>query len=224
MNFAELTIIYLACGSPFGVQFVLRETDRSFFHTLAGVALRFFFWPVAAIAMLLRPSNQRSSLSFAYSNDELERIRSEMELIVQAGPSTTSVFELRETFLRYAGLASAADRSEVLPGTANLFIAAGHPDRALASACLQRKIAQKLADHRSRSRKEFKDLIAQLAFECRVPRVLALGIEAAESLGDNVLAAGLRWMTDRELTRSPAGSEPIGELWNTAQQHRSIAN
>ena len=54
MNFSETLIIYLACGAPFGVEYLQRRTDRSIFWTAFGVVVRFILWPISAGRMLFR--------------------------------------------------------------------------------------------------------------------------------------------------------------------------
>src|SRR4051812_26374925 len=103
MNWLDLTIIYLACGTPFAVyrialsEFGARETAiRS---ARAGL-----LWPVVGAKTIVK---RLKAASRSLSRPSLDVVRSEIEAILAADNSALNRFEFREVFDRYAGLSQA---------------------------------------------------------------------------------------------------------------------
>lgn len=230
MTLAEILIIYLACGAPFGVQYLLDSNHRRVLHTIAGVLSRFIIWPVGAAIMLARLSKAAPRLDIGGSNfdgDALARIRSRFESQIMLSNRSASVFEFRDAFLRYTGLAGSACEVEIWPGVSELFRVAGHPDEHLAVLSLQRKNTAKLEYHRERSRNEFSRTIESLVSTAdNISEIIMLAVETAECVSDRRYANELRrrYGLEPRLASDISAEHNAGELWKTGSQHHSIAN
>ncbi len=223
MNLSETLIIYLACGAPFGVEYLQRRTDRSIFWTAFGVVVRFILWPISAGRMLFRLLACSSELLLESPDavdQQLSAIRSRFEAIIHAEQGPPRVFEFRDTFLRYTGLARSAS-AEPGSGVAEIFEITGHDDVTLATTCLNRKNARKLARHRDRSREEFARFIAGDPPD----EMVRLAFETAAAVADVELSATLRGIYGHTaLPSHVADDRSRGELWSTGSQHHSTAS
>ncbi|MBX7055789.1 MAG: hypothetical protein K1X36_12610 [Pyrinomonadaceae bacterium] len=228
MNFSESLIIYLACGAPFGVEYLQRRTDRSVFATAFGVVIRFLLWPISAGRMLFRLLARSSELLLDPSettDQRLAAIRSKLEAIIHAEHGPPRVFEFRDTFLRYTGLARSGS-AEPGRGVAEIFEVTRHGDVSLATTCLNRKNARKLGRHRDRARDEFANIISSIASPDEMPdEVVRLAFETADAVSDKQLAAKLAGTYGQAaMPWLAADDRSKGELWSTGSQHHSIAN
>lgn len=229
MNLSETLVIYLACGAPFGVEYLQRPTDRSFVFVAFGVFLRFILWPVAAVRMLYRLLVHSSELLLELPDageQRLALIRSKFEAIIHSEQGSPRVFEFRDTFMRYTGLARSDSRTAG-NGIAEIFEATDHNDVTLASACLNRKNAARLERHREQSRREFLQLISNISTNGdSLSQILQLSMKTADEVGDRELAERLRlsYGIAAEYDSTGFRSDPTGELWSTGPQHHSIAN
>lgn len=228
MNFSETLIIYLACGAPFGVEYLQRRTGRSILATAFGVFVRFILWPIAAGRMLYRLIARSSELLLELPDDTDQRlaaIRTRFEAIIHADQGPPRVFEFRDTFLRYTGLARSG-ACEPGNGVAEIFEVTGHDDVTLATMCLARRNASRLARHRELARDEFSNFIASVAAKGQTPdEIVRLAFETADAVSDGELTAGLCGTYGRAAMPSIAADDiSKGELWSTGAQHHSIAN
>ncbi len=230
MTLAEIIIIYLACGAPFGVQYLLDSNHRPVLHTIAGVISRFIIWPVGAAIMLASLFKAAPRLDLGGNNfngDALARVRSRFESQIMSSNRSASVFEFRDAFLRYTGLAESAGEVDIAPGLSEVFRMTGHPDQNLAALSLQRKNIAKLEYHRERSRNEFSRTIESLvSITDNSDEIIMLAVETAECVSDRRYANELRrrYGLEPQLASDLRSEHSAGELWNTGSQHHSIAN
>lgn len=160
MNFLDLLIIYLACGSPFGVyQSTRKETVFSLMNFLI-VTSRFLFWPFYAFQMLigLRDQNQNSSESIRISR--IEEIRTNIERQAFSNSSISKLFEFRELYYRYTGLSQLIKLEPSHRISIDLFEISGHRNKSLATICLSRRNAKRIRFHQLSAQQEFADFIS----------------------------------------------------------------
>ena len=184
MNITDLIIIYLACGSPFGVyQITMRQPDRSGVEVLKIVS-SFLFWPLYLGDLLIgRIFNSRERAD-EDRHFRIEEIRQEIECLAFSGESISRLFEFREIFYRFTGLSEAVNAT-IGRSTNEIFVVTGHDNNSLGSRCLDRRNAKRLAFHQVIARNEFIDLLSQLAIEAAVRAdLVALSTTLAEDLQD----------------------------------------
>ena len=146
----DISIIYLACGAPFGVYRAYLPKENWYSVVLAIVA-----WPIIAIRLVLTTA-QRSSISIHHA---LQELRTDLERGLFAGSSPETVFEFREVFDRYTGLYIAA-RQASTPAVSGLIQITNHPSLALAESCISRSLDSKLRRHLNVARSEFTSLLS----------------------------------------------------------------
>ncbi len=177
MNFLELSIIYLACGAPFGVYYYFqqRETQQLWQRSpelWAKSFLVMLFWiPFAAKLLkdlLLRKfsqaaNNQISSTNPSNTNSFDNFERKFAQLLLEEN-TEVSIFEFRESFQRYTGLTQ-----EVFTKTQNnpveinpFFEVTNHENSQLATVCLNRRNRLQLETHHKLARKDFLQLLEKL--------------------------------------------------------------
>ena len=157
----NLIIIYMACGSPFGMYRIANVRRLPLPRFAATIGAHFILWPVFAAAILRRSLSEASAAKTDLER-EIAALRSEIEAIAFAGSVTVSVFAFREVFTRYTGLTMALNNGAAAKVPPELLeIAKGaHPE--LARACLDRRNRGRLLFHQKRAQIEFAEMISVL--------------------------------------------------------------
>jgi len=188
MNVTDIIIIYLACGAPFGVYQVTKDRPlRSDIHW-ASVASSFVLWPALALSLMFDgflPSKDASL--------RIDRTRIQIEEIAFSGEPMSLLFEFREIFYRYTGLAEAMDGQTETPMAYSKM--RWNRSDTIAAKCIARRNREKLEFHLARARNEFIDLISELASSNR--QVAAMALEMATQFGDMAAVHDLATIRDR---------------------------
>ena len=152
MTWLDLAIIYVACGTPFAV-YRLALTEHDAKETSLRSLRAGLLWPVVGAKTII---TRFYLASRGLNGSRLDTIRSEMEAILLAESSSqVYVFEFREMFDRFAGLATAANTHGPPPARALQAIA--HTDSSpITEACLHRIQRGKLERHLTAARAEFQ--------------------------------------------------------------------
>lgn len=156
MNFVDLLIVYLACGSPFAVYQATTRENGPQSRRFARIAFSLFLWPVIAAGSV--KARLQRAFSGGLTVKDLENIRNEIEEVLFPDGSSSNVFEFRDSFYRFAGLEQA---STEVPSNASfeIFKVSKHPNAALASRVLGRKNSKRIEAHKLRAREEFSDVL-----------------------------------------------------------------
>ncbi len=192
MKLFDLLIIYFACGAPFGVYQVTTFTRALTVRVAFGSLLRVCLWPVFSTVILTHWffNSPESTL-----DRHIDSIRTQIEGLVFATESMSSIFDFREILYRYTGLSEASNATETTSATNELFDLSNNEDKELATICLARKNRRRLFFHYSQARAEFVDMISELAAADQEVKILALAIELAHFVNDpetaNALTASL---------------------------------
>lgn len=133
MTIADLIVVYLSCGAPFGVLVFLSRHSRPTIRTIAQSVLAAIFWPLVAVSwihrrLLLRQQGQRSTY---------------LPLPKRAIFSQDPLFAEYETLTR--AMLDARTAESCL--SAELFELAGNANPLLAAVCSERK-RNRLLEHR----------------------------------------------------------------------------
>jgi len=207
MSLTDFFIIYFACGSPFGVYEASKLHGRLSIYGFGMVAGAFLLWPAFAISLIRRRYFIYQDSRDAPRQAQIERIRAGIESLAFPEGATVRLFEFRDTIARFANLIEEVNHSRPAKPANELFEISGHPNVALAAICLRRLNSKQLLFHKLRVRREFVDLVSQMALDTSIPyEIFALATELAEQIGDTVAT------NDLELRRSevsiPAERKP----------------
>ena len=187
MKASDLIIIYLACGSPLGVYYFTRPDSHRSLASAAWAMISFLIWPISAIVVLrgrmaaLRPSAE------AILDRNIGELRTAIENVAFPKAGATPVFEFRDVFGRFTGLAR-----ELMHETDNsnsnsneIFAVSGHENARLGSACLGRRNRERLRFHLMRARNEFVETVSNLfSDETKATRLIELASDLAILLDD----------------------------------------
>ena len=154
-------IIYFACGFPIAMYLVIHRRP-----TLAKMVVWSIFWPVFALVLVFRLIRPTLEMRENARRLRIERIAAEIERDAFDGGAMAEVFEFREVFYRYAGLAEAAS-------TPPSYMTDLH------ERCLSRNNRKKLAFHAAEARDEFVGLASEFP-----ARSLQDAIALADLVGD----------------------------------------
>ncbi len=231
MSVTDIIIIYLAGGSPFAVQFLLRENKRTALQSVTGVILRLLFWPVSVSAMLYRLFTGITTNAAFYGlrsvESDLARIQAELETVAFDRPQITSIFAFRGIFLRYTGLALESSSPSHVSTTAEIFEISHHPKPALGSVCLARKNRARLWAHHEQARNDFIELILELANDNeRRDEIAMLATNVAGLVEDIDCIHRLRLVFAINVSQENTvlDTTEVGKLWSTRSQRHSTAN
>lgn len=190
MSLTDLIIIYLACGSPFGV-YQITTSDKavnSISVLLTGV--RILVWPIFATLMLIDWLANRSSPGS--EERQIDAIGLELEQLIFDDCPASFIFDFREVLKRYAGLAKAARQGVHSDAGGEFHDLSGNGHRELAAACLARKNQRKLLFQLSLVRREFVEVLSELLPNgSRRAQILELALELTKQVGDPVTSSEL---------------------------------
>lgn len=217
MTFLDLTIIYLACGAPLSMHYIFSARREPEFYFAAKVVLVALGWPVAAFLLIksLRKPLEGILLS---GSDEIDRkldsLRLELEQAAFTDETASSLFEFRELFARYTGLARSSVVDAGQDPANELFLLSGHENGDLASRCLGRRASRRLKVHANAAREDFVESIAASrigAEQDLVPTAAAVAglVGDARTVGLLHELAAVR--TDSNLRTTPAEKLRSGE-------------
>lgn len=170
MNLRDLIIIYLACGAPFGVYYLLqnRNLSETKFLWLKSLS-RFVFWIPFALHLVARKSFftklytnsfDKPSVSDAKKEFEIERIKKFFENLMLKKDFALSIYEFREIFDRYVGLTIEIqkDNNEVSSTEKEIFRITNHTNKNIAEICLNRRNRRRLSFHQKLARQDFLEV------------------------------------------------------------------
>lgn len=236
MNLLELSIIYLACGAPFGVYFFFQkhETQRLWQKSpvlwLNCVLISLLWLPYSFKLLQGFVTKKLRKYEFVEKNqsdsqllekiDEFEKSFAQILLMEKTG---IALFDFRETFQRYVGL-SLEYFSEVIEQTTEsneLYRLIEHKKPQLGTICLNRRNRLRLKNHQNQARIDFLQLIkrinsGQISKEKFSPIVFGF----AKLINDVELTAGIQQIfenstqTDNDFT---VRNMEI-EVWNPIEQ------
>jgi hypothetical protein len=182
VNWLDIVIIYLACGTPFAVYRVaLSEYGAN--ETLVRSLRAALLWPIVGAKTVAKRIYLASR---ALRRLGLEAIRVEMETLLSANVTNFEIFAFRELFERYSGLAHALD----LPGeppAAELLSVNGCGESETAKVCLVRTNQTKIARHLAAARSDLKGYLRRDPS----PRLLELAALLAKEVCDDQLTSEL---------------------------------
>ena len=162
MTLNDLAIIYLAAGSPFAVHRFLHLSASSLPARLASACAHLAVWPLQAAAVVGRLFAMRPA--GATAGDDLDQIRSGFERALLDTLDDRSIFQYREVFDRYAGLALAVSSTSAIDEN-ELFRVAGSKDPELSNVCLNRRNRKRLEFHHIQARNDFLAAVSKLSDE-----------------------------------------------------------
>ncbi len=168
MTYVDLLIVYLACGSPFAVFEATTRENGPRWRRFARVIFSLFFWPQLALILV----NDRISSAFSSRRDlkELEELRKSIEARLFPDGSSSSVFEFRDSFYRFAGLEQAS-LEKPSKTSFEIFKVSGHPHALLASRILARTNIRKIKEHKTRAKDELAAVLSRNALADRDPEL-----------------------------------------------------
>ncbi len=224
MQLTELLIIYLACGSPFGVFKISQCGTPRTMGDAAVIFLHFVIWPVFAAASFRNWLLSNSDSAETDLDTEVRDIRDKIERIAYIDRSPSAIFEFREVFSRYTGLTIALNFSENTRSPHPLFEVDERQDIRVASACIDRRDRQRLSFHQVQARNDLVDIISLLAISYPSDsELIRLGLKLADLLHDPETVNDLK-MYLPESSPSDSGShryEPSSEDLKLTASSRS---
>lgn len=226
MNLTDLLIIYLACGAPFGVYYLLQNRTKFVSGTLwLNTFYTFAFWVPMAFKLLRENKFLTRSVSHTFDAEaiqekKLDLIQKRLEKILQGSGLKISIFELREMIDRYVGLTYAKQNKMEKPSLAKkeLFSISKNNNLELAAICLDRRNRTRLSFHQKEARQDFLDFVEQLSETSADSKTIGyLAVEFVEVLNDFEAKAALEKMfiSDSQTDKYFDVQQMDKAIWNT---------
>ncbi len=167
----DIILAYLALGSPVGVYLLLQaEISRPTFSTIGRAFVGFGLWPIFLGILLYKRKPVLITVStFDTRNTSDSRItrnatslRSAIEGHFEGSEDRRFALrkELFDAIDRFVGLRLASHENfAVQQSNAEIFTVAGHPNPGLASMCLARRNARRVAIHARRSADDLRETL-----------------------------------------------------------------
>ena len=160
MHLAELTVIYLAYGAPFGVYELSCARKKPSLPQIHLIAASFVFWPVILGSWIWRWFLRGQPSAILQLENKLDLLRDDLEEIAFGDRSAAAILRFREVYARYAGLTLLLMSKVDSPGRHPLLELRHDVATKGAAACLHRRDRQKIAIHQRQARAEFLVVIA----------------------------------------------------------------
>ncbi len=166
MNLLDFTIIYLAGGAPFGVFYYLqnRQSKKSLLFW-AKTFCAFIFWFLFAVSLFRERLNFKDIQFFpAHPATKIPTIQKQIEDLLIDNDSEISIYNLREVFERYAGLASLiyTKKNHINNAEQDFFRIVGNNNTELQSICFHRNNHKKTLSHLNLARADFLHVFTNL--------------------------------------------------------------
>lgn len=213
VTYYDIIIIYLACGSPVGVHRFTQGESEPLVERLAICLASVIFWPLFVLwfAIGMRKPLQDGAEPIATDDEYLARIERAAFLQIE----TQALFDLREVFHRFAGLARASFEQSGSDGFRAFYAIIGHPDPVTASKCRARTNQRKIERNLISVRLEFIQSLRAICRSAAEPTVAATAaIEFAEQCdsitGAQIVRSSLHsFLSSTDLTNSGAALAEI---------------
>lgn len=232
MNFFDIIIIYLACGTPFGVFHIVnnrRWENRVLIQTIF-ITLFWFPFAISLLRKFVESKSDNSVLSKQeiLRDEQITETKKNLELIFLKTKPKQSIFELREVFDRYVGLTLARENQDAsAPENSLVFKIAGNESFELASKCYQRRNAKLLSFHQTLAGQDFLKLIAESVSEFPVDSEIENhALELVRLIEDEKTEKSLKtiFRDARQSANELRVSKTEKEKWITDLQKPSRAN
>lgn len=174
MNLFDFIIIYLACGSPFGVYYFLQNRNlpnNKFF--LAKIIFNFVCWLPFAFGLISSKDFFGNLFDFNFDkkvilDSELDSnilfIKKFFEKELIKNPMPISFYEFREICDRYVGLTLEINdlNKEISEPPIEFYRISESSNKKLAAKCLNRRNRQRLMFHQTLARRDFWEIIGNI--------------------------------------------------------------
>ena len=194
MTFLDLAIIYLACGAPLSMHYFFAASRKPNLYFAARIVLVALAWPVAAFLLVRALRKPIEHVIFSGSGEidrKLDSLRLDLESAAFMDGTASSVFEFRELFARYTGLAQAAVVDSGQNTETQPFLIMGQNTAELGSRCLGRKASNRLTVHANAAREDFVESIAASSIGAE-QSVVQMALTVADLVGDHRTVGMLR--------------------------------
>ena len=169
MNLIDFLIIYLACGTPFGMYHFINNRKsgthwiKSLLTVFVWIPYGFIFFRLK-IADRLSTKNNENSSNYDFDPESqlvLEKTRKSLERIFCETGKSIPIFEFRETIDRYIGLTLAihSENQKVPDKVLDFYEISGNDSKILAARCLHRRNLRLLIFHQRLARRDLLKFI-----------------------------------------------------------------
>lgn len=157
MNILDLIIIYLSCGSPFGVYHFIYKKHNNRTAWLESLLVVLFWIPFAIYLLHTKITNKLNNENNLNNLEEISSIQKEFEDYLPTNNYQISLFELREVLERYKELTLVSSKMNGQPAKHEFefFKINGTKNLEVPALCLHRRNHKKLLYHQNQARKDF---------------------------------------------------------------------
>lgn len=228
MNYLDWLIIYLSCGAPLGIFYFLQNRRKEISRRLwLKTFFTFICWLPFGFQLLRQNKAGKRFLAaenllskIGKTENEIFSFQKQFEAVFRENDSPISLFEFREVFERYVGLTAADNCKDrrLAESKKELFQIMNDKNSEIGAICLNRRNLKRLTFHQIQARRDFFQIIEQLAIVASDRKKF---INSAAGffrlLQDAEAQSALEKMSSDNLPneRNFAAKHPENQLWNT---------
>ncbi len=192
MNASDFIIIYLSCGAPFAVYYLLSNRRRiNLGQLIFKTVLNFIVWIPSALKIVSayhfgRNEKHTKRKIESKAAGRLQAIQKQLEHI--AGQSNYDFYDFREVLNRYVGLTISlqAGQSAECETEQEIFQIGNFQNAKIGTICLQRRNSQRLLFHQTNAAENFLETVGKISGRIGQHQIfLDLSYQLIENLNDS---------------------------------------
>lgn len=231
MSFLDFIIIYLTCGTPFAVEyFIKNQMSSTLGNCFFKASLITVFWLPYSLKNLWRFVKKQNSLinfdtnkePYSLSLSKIHDTQKKMESLSFLNEGKYSLFEFRDLVNRYKGLMLETQGEYELPSAAEseIFKVSNSSNVNISSICLHRRNRNRLFFHQRMAQRDFLAFLTETfrtSIHSDKNHFIVLAFELAVLLKDSEMLLKLKQNFPEILLNNSnfAGAFLEYELWNT---------
>ncbi|MEZ5347131.1 MAG: hypothetical protein R2681_16410 [Pyrinomonadaceae bacterium] len=226
MTFSDVIIIYLACGTPYGVHFFLKNRNNLNLSWLKALLVTCLWIPFALLQLhpyvtdrLTLNKKSASGPPHLPGESTLDVMKKEFERFLPDNYSTSAVFNFRDILESYSGLTAAltaASLPQTELSTPEIFSISGHSSADVGAVCLSRRNLSRLISHQKNSKfvflGEIKSIFGATVYRSEFGEHT---LQFFKLIGD---AEAFELISEYLHTQSQPAAEEESSTWNLEQQ------
>ncbi len=238
MSFLDFIIIYLTCGTPFAVEYFIKNRMSSTLgNCFFKASLITVFWLPYTLNNLWRFIKQQneSLIKFEIDKDpyslslsKIQETQKKMESLSLLNEGKYSLFEFRDLVNRYKGLMLETQGENELSSAreSEIFKVSNSSNVNISSICLHRRNRNRLFFHQRLAQRDFLAFLTETfrtSIHSDINYFIALAVELAVLLKDSEMLIKLKQNFPEILPNNSnfAGAFLEYELWNT-EMHEEL--
>ncbi len=226
MNYLDLLIIYLACGSPFGVYYYFNNRQYRSNTLIKSLTVTFVWIPYSLKLLHTKITDKLNNIDDSDATVRLFVLQKNFENVLPSNESEISLFEFREIIERYKELTLISLENNGTPAKheKEIYRIYDKQNVELSAICLNRRNHNRLLIHQIQARKDFlKTIKTLLKTKFERKKLGNQSLEFVRILNDEAAYTSIRALIDKswQIDDPHAVTHLEKETWTIEPPQRS---